>query len=670
MRGHKWTCLAFTALVAAACSAARASGPYTQNQLAGQYTDARYFTSLPFGSNSQWIMPWRSYLVTQPATVFLNGLGANFNVVNQNPSLIAQMLSRHGFKRARLEVPWGSLDFETASRITAPLASPNLQAITKWAMRPLILLNGNSGGPCPYVAFQRAVTAPARAGSDQLQIDNTAGLVIGYSGVNTISSPTDPWMAEALVTAIHGNTITLSKPILQNMAPGKAIAMATLKYKPFSTAGWSAYNSADVTRSLAGWANYVSVIGKWAAATMGVNPGSADMGFDLEVWNELTFGSHFLYLEDYYGLPRSADANSIWAQVVKTTADTATVAPAYFSGVTVTDGFANTVPWPASSREPARVTGLSKHPYTFAASYPGRQQPGVMVNALLDAERSPSFIPTYRQVQPDYAGTAIQTETIVRDMGPRTNDIYGVLHGQNARGSGSPVSVMITETGVRPAEVGVSSATAALALKAKDALRAYCFYLNKGAAAVFLYAAIGAADTDFGLVQSNFVSYAAGNSTYPADDNPYVSPLLRVLSNAVKQFAAKLDPGITNANTRTLTINGLSDDHNHYQFEGDGTAAHPNLYDREVFAFLPFQVNAKRFVIPYYVATVNELVSLTPEYFTLTISGLNAVGAQFSAYDPLNDAVVPVSVNSTTTNGAQLTLLATDYPYFLIVQEP
>jgi hypothetical protein len=48
-----------------------------------------------------------------------------------------------------------------------------------------------------------------------------------------------------------------------------------------------------------------------------------------------------------------------------------------------------------------------------------------------------------------------------------------------------------------------------------------------------------------------------------------------------------------------LTLDSITDTHNHYQFAGAGTAAHPNLYDRDVFAFLPFQVNAKRFVIPY-----------------------------------------------------------------------
>ena len=33
------------------------------------------------------------------------------------------------------------------------------------------------------------------------------------------------------------------------------------------------------------------------------------------------------------------------------------------------------------------------------------------------------------------------------------------------------------------------------------------------------------------------------------------------------------------------------------QFEGDGTADHPPLYNRDVLAFLPFQVTSNRFVI-------------------------------------------------------------------------
>jgi len=53
---------------------------------------------------------------------------------------------------------------------------------------------------------------------------------------------------------------------------------------------------------------------------------------------------------------------------------------------------------------------------------------------------------------------------------------------------------------------------------------------------------------------------------------------------------------LTASKTRKLKVKGIRDSHNHYQFAGDGTAAYPNGYDREAFAFLPYQVNAHRFV--------------------------------------------------------------------------
>jgi hypothetical protein len=295
-----------------------------------------------------------------------------------------------------------------------------------------------------------------------------------------------------------------------------------------------------------------------------------------------------------------------------------------------------------------------------------------MLNAQLDREPAPSFIPSYTLVEPEYAGAAIQTETLVRDMGPFTSDINGALHGANARlinGQTSPVGVMITETGIRPVDLGVTDPTTALALKAKDALRKFSFYLNKGVSSVFVYAALGSNDTDFGVVQSDFVAYASGNTRYPANDAPYVSPLLKAVSNMVAQFKPQLDPSLTAGHTRPLSVLGVSDNHNHYQFQGDGTPAHPNLYDREVFALLPFQVNAKRFVIPYYVMTVDERNTLSPEYFTVTIVGIDGTTAAVSAYDPMNDAQVPVTVNQRATSSVQLTLLAADYPYLLIVQE-
>jgi hypothetical protein len=49
---------------------------------------------------------------------------------------------------------------------------------------------------------------------------------------------------------------------------------------------------------------------------------------------------------------------------------------------------------------------------------------------------------------------------------------------------------------------------------------------------------------------------------------------------------------------RQLSLLEIGDYAGNKQFEGDGTADHPPLYNREVLAFLPFQVMSSQFVIP------------------------------------------------------------------------
>ena len=58
---------------------------------------------------------------------------------------------------------------------------------------------------------------------------------------------------------------------------------------------------------IAGWKDYVLTMGQLTAKYLGAG------NFDLEVWIELTFGSNFLYINDYYN-PAFAnyDRNAIW----------------------------------------------------------------------------------------------------------------------------------------------------------------------------------------------------------------------------------------------------------------------------------------------------------------------------------------------------------------------
>ncbi len=558
------------------------------------YTDPIYLTKIPFGSHSHWLQPWRAYLETMPAQVFLQGTGVVLNLGNTiNPDLVLQMLSKHGIRHARIEIGWANIVYDHENRLSnSSYLEKLLQACKKWGVRPLILLNANQGVPGPMLSVERRVVADAGLGARTLQLDNTQGLIIGKSGISNL---TDYWAAEALITNINGATVTLSKPLPKPLVAGTTISIATLKYLPFGKPG-----SPEYTETIAGWQRYVDTVATFTAQTLGTTHGT-DRGFDLESWNELTFGTQFLSINNYYTPQRYPyDEKSIWRNLVQATADYATAQSEKFVGVNFSDGFANTIPWTASSLEPARIRAISKHPYSGRITYPKSEYGGVRLDAM---GQPTQYAPSYTALFPEYLATALQTETMIRDLAPITTPIYRTQHGRNARiiqGQVSPVPVWITEVNIAPNEVGITDRAVALALKAKTTARYFPFYLNKGVERLYLFAAAGG-DLSLGIVQDNFLAYSRTNSHYPSDDTAYVSPALALTSRMVAKFQPGLD--LMMQRTRSLSIQSLSDLHNHAQFGGDGTAWHPSLYNRELFTFLPYQVNAKRFVIPYYVMT-------------------------------------------------------------------
>ncbi len=635
--------------------------------LAGAYTDPNYLLETAFGNHSHWLQAWRAYLETVPASTFLDGTGVVLNDVDScNQNLILQMLATHGIGCTRIEEGWSNASYTNPAQLNnLTLLRSKLLACQTWGVRPHILLNSNHGFPCPAQTFNRTVTATAAAGSNQLVLNDVSGLVLGKSGY-TFSGH----LAFGLVTAIQGNTVTLSQGIPAQITANTSIPMATLKFTPFSD---PQNDATDYNATIAGWKSYVQTVATTCAQILGTT-NAADKGFDLEIWNELTFGSDFLYIDVYYNPPiypytQTYTHDGVWAHVVQATVDVVNANPSMFSGVALIDGFANTVPWPASSTEPARVGALSHHPYPPINSYPANEQGGGRVNALGQNEGSTGYVPTYNLSFPEYFGTAIQTESSIRDMGPINNNVGSTVHGRYAR-SNNPCPLWITEIGWLPqGGNGITNAAQALALKARTTARFFTFYINKGTDAVTIYDA-GNGDLGYGIIQDNFVQYAKTNTTYPANDSSYVSPALAVTSQIAAKMTAGLDPTLTLATTRPLQVTSISDAHNHSQFMGDGTSAHPNLFDREVLALLPYQVNASRFVIPYYVVTRDVRQALAPEIFSIALQGLKGIGTSISAYDPINKANVPLTINSAGSNTLSLTVTATDYPYLLIVDEP
>ena len=636
--------------------------------LATPYTDKAQFTSIPFAHHSHWLQPWRAYMETVPATTFLNGTGINWRQMSgsENPELVAQMLAKHGIRRARVPITWSNIDFSNEKQLIPQRANQFraiLLALKKHGIRPLILLNANHGVPCPVEFVERTLAADARAGDTKVQLNDTSKLIVGYSGLSNL---TDYWAAESLITNISGNTITLSKPLPEDIKAGTPVSLATLKYRPFSVPG-----SDDYRATMAGWQSYVGTVANFVADVLGTSQ-SSNKGFDMEIWNELSFGTHFLYINEYYAQkPYDYDKNSILINLIKETSAYVEAHSTDFQGVQLTNGFGTTIPWTASSHLPERFTAISKHPYPKRRNFPQDQKRNTPVNALGKKDQS-GFIPTYSTLIPEYHATAIPdaNANLVRDLAPITSDVYGTKHGRYARvidGKVVPTPIWITEVNIDPEEhVPNITTERALAVKAKTTARYLSFFLNKGATQVHLFAA-GGGDKEYGIVKQSFLDYAKQSAVYPTNDTAYTSPALATLDRIVAKMREKVDQNLKS--TRPLEVVSISDTHNHYQFKGDGTAAHPNLYNRDVFAFLPYQVNAKRFVIPYYVMTRDIMKDLNPEKFTVEIKGVKGSNASVTAYDPINDKTVPVTVKKKGADSLSLELTATDYPYLLTIQE-
>src|SRR6202035_5250920 len=114
-----------------------------------------------------------------------------------------------------------------------------------------------------------------------------------------------------------------------------------------------------------------------------------------------------------------------------------------------------------------------------------------------------------------------------------------------------------------------------------------------------------------------------------------------------------------------------------------GTAAHPDLYDREVLGVFPFQSSPTRFVIPIYVITQDlatlydpsapttdvDRYDLPNESFLIALGNLpeTATPPAVSAYDPIRNESTPARLLSRQGSKAIFEIAATDYPRLLTI---
>jgi hypothetical protein len=327
------------------------------------------------------------------------------------------------------------------------------------------------------------------------------------------------------------------------------------------------------------------------------------------------------------------------------------------SGVSVINGFASTVPWPASSAQPPIIAGLSKHPYPRHLTFPSDDQSS---GKCLGADAATTrFVPRYTTFFPEYYATAIQTETVIRDMGPSPNDIYGTAHGRDARrvdGKIAPVPVWITEVGVNPSEVGIADARAAMTLKAKAAARFLLFYLNKGAKRVYLYSAFGGAG-EYGLVPD--AEADAADADMPGSGLALVRRIVAVMAeNSVAD----------DSDRRTLRFSVTPNPASALQFAGGASPDAPAVRNIDMLALLPFQGGPDHFIVAYYFVTRDIRVAAASESVTIAIAGIGKPVSSLRTYDPATDRWNAATADAAGEDRIRTILAVTDTPRLLLVR--
>lgn len=669
---------------------------FVANGVVGDPIDPKYLTGAPFGSSSFWIQPWRAYLDTWPASRLLDSLGINFNVSPKEARDTARLLQESRFKLARIEISWNDLAYEDPTKFANQAnIGTLLSALHSHGLRPLILLNSNSGGPTPAknVTLETVTEAAAGARGVKLTPASASQVVPGKTGFDNLSFGGYP---DILITSVGKDDVAmLSKPLPTALASG-AHRGATLLYAPFGPPELSngALNPA-FQDSLQGWLSYVATVCKEAQSIFGPN------GYDLEVWNEPSFGSQFLEEKNYYSPARETGAGSVTKALLdETVAYVRNPANGISPGVGITDGFASETPFASGALLPSGITALSKHLYRSSTNIPSEYKPepgikplsalGIPDLAASGNETNPiytaQFVPTYVSDFPEYFLTATQTETVVHDLSPITTKIYGVPHGRNVTPpGGQPTQAWMTEYNLETGHISTGTGAvpmtslqgAALAhTQAKALLRSLVAMVNKGMTREYFFAAAHAGSLS--MISNDFMSAVdASPSVYPG--TRMGGETMRSLRNLLVHFRGPGRLGFA----RQLRLLSIAQEGDHAQFMGDGTAAHPTLYDREALAVLPFQSSPTRFVIPVYVMTRNLTEIYRPELPPTNMTRYDLPAETFrirlgnlprtrqppsvSAYDPLRNRSTPAQLVSHRGDEAVFEFAATDYPRLLMI---
>ncbi len=185
----------------------------------------------------------------------------------------------------------------------------------------------------------------------------------GRSGLNR----EDGKAADVIFTSVRPDgTATLSKPLPAALDAGDH-AGATLLHEPFGPPQLAdGAPNPRFERTLRGWLDYSTTIVRNARAILG------DDAFDVEIWNEQTFGSDFLFQERYYDPPRERGKGDVTREILERTVR---ALRRESRSIGIGDGFASQTPFPSGATSPRGLTAIDKHPYYGVQPVPGIPEP-------------------------------------------------------------------------------------------------------------------------------------------------------------------------------------------------------------------------------------------------------------------------------------------------------
>ena len=693
-------------------------------KLEGPYEDPRQ-QEVAFGRVSFYLTPWRAYMDTWPAQQYLNSLGINLKVPLPALRATAKLLAQAGFRSARVELGWSSLGYYDLAQTPREKGyRETFQALKAADLRPLVLLNANSGAPVPSVGIVERLWQPAPQGAREIVVDRPELIRPGYTGLLKMANQR---LGFPLITAVDLQTgrCQLSAPLPHDLPAGK-LELVKLKYHPFSgplLADGTPNPFAQET--LEGWKAFVATASQMVKEALGTE-GAADAGFDLEVWNELNFGSDFLDEKFYYDPPRKFKTQISYENhgrtstgpesILPLTVDFVTNPQNRLPGVRVISGLSNQRPWENGVSMWPGQAGFSRHYYTnldpwgrfrgfrglLSPTTNPRPNSGPL-NALgqVDGKKdgidwftvTPGtfFVPTLAFSMPEGWHYAAFPEYITRDVQPFPG-LWRDHYRYSNPGDGRPAQVWMTETNTDRsawlknliAEQKLDPADPRLIelshyLGAKALLRTFVFQSHKGVHTLEVFAAHGE-DLSLAVIPESFFK-ALEEEGYQLTERVRAQAGLQL--KVLGRVNELMKTGEPLEVTRPLAVSELVEHQPRLVFKGDGTPAHPDRFNRDDFACLPFQLAAGKYAIPYYVVTRNMVHDWNPaldpldpsrydmpeQIFDLTLENLRGEEAKVSAWDPLTDKKVPLSVLSSQANTLKVKLRVTDYPRFLLVEE-